>query len=853
MISKPASTLFLSIVFLFIFSACQDKKDSRAIAIYATGNTDLASQELSDHLQKIYGNYDFAPANPANAAGQIILSVDENISAQKDFYKLRASASSDTLLQITGNSSRAVLYGVYDFLTSQGFQFLLSETLQPAASQTLAFPDTTFTNFALANRRIVFNWHNFLSGCTGWDFEHYKQWIDQSRRMKYNTIMLHFYGNNPLFQFDYNDNTKPVGYIANSLRGRDWGVAHVNDVQRMPGGDVFKDHIYGAKSSKVPDDQHPEASREVLQKVFQYAEQKGMDICLAYDFDTDASNPQNIINTLPDSAKFEVNGRFCVRPDTEAGYAYYKKQMQTFKELYPEMDMFTVWFRRNAGLQALWREITKENLPADWKAEFEQIENTLPQVKKYDGTHASDFAIAKVAVAIEQICKEIDFKVEVSVGSWDYKFIPSCDKIYPAHIPFIALDYYVNYTDTATYEYFDTLKEGRKIIPIVWAHHDDFTYMGRPYVPFADFAKTNQDRHIESFGIIHWTTRPLDLYFKNTSKQVWNASQNENYKTTCEAYANQIMPGNAAFADYVYKWHTEGPQFGRETLDYFMHHWVKINPEMATNCTERLKILESIKTDSLSQEAKNVHTYFTKLEQFSRLFIENQILLDSAHARLKRGDLPAARQTVQELNPEAAVQLYKEAITARQFSRGEEGLLLSLDLRWLPDFMSIRQQLGMEPVRVNFEPTNHETMAQASGKYTFFIDDQKQWWLSAGQKETGYEATAGATPQTSFVEIDSVFSFPLTTIRRKNLLPGKYKLTLLYSEGAKPTVYLKINGQKDKKATCIVAENEVTFFVENEEGITLEMAPATNKSFRLYGFEMIAEEVKPSNLEKKRS
>ena len=840
---KLTSLLLSTLLCLLVFSSCQKEKDSQAVAIYTNGNLTLASQELGNYLHKVYTTYDLNPPEAENAGSHIFLSVDENLSDKKDFYQLRSFANSDTLLQITGNSPRAVLYGVYDFLTAQGFQFLLSETLVPTARKKLTLADTSFSNFALANRRMVFNWHNFLSGCTGWDFEEYKQWIDQSRRMKYNTIMLHFYGNNPLFQFTLNDSIKPVGYIANSQRGRDWGVAHVNNVQQMPGSDVFNDEIYGAESTKVPDSEHPEASREVLKKVFQYAEQNGMDICLAYDFDTDASNPQNIISTLPDSAKFKVNGRFCVRPDKPAGYAYYKKQMQTFKDLYPEMDMFTVWFRRNAGLQALWREITKENLPPDWKAEFEQIENTLPKVTKYDGTHASDFAIAKVAVAIEQICKEIDFNVEVSAGSWDYKFIPSCDKIYPAHMPFIALDYYVKYNEPETYHYFDTLKEGRKIIPIVWAHHDDFTYMGRPYVPFADFAKTNAERGVQDFGIIHWTTRPLDLYFKNTGNQVWNSSQNEDYRKTCETYANQIMPGNNAFADYVYKWHTEGPQFGRETLDYFMHHWVKIKPEMATNCTERLKILDKIDTTGLSAEAKNIHTYFTKLEQFSRLFIENQILLDSAHARLKRNDLPAARETIDQLNPEKAVQLYTQAITARDFTKGEEGLLLSLDLRWLPDFMSVRQQVGLEPIRINFEPTNHETMAQASGKFTFFVDEQKQWWLSAGEKETQFKATAGATPAASFVEIDSVFSFPLTTIRRKKLLPGKYKLTLMYSQGAKPTVYLKVNDEKNKKATCIIKDNEVTFFIENDKGITLEMAPAAGDSFKLYGFTIKAEEV----------
>ena len=61
----------------------------------------------------------------------------------------------------------------------------------------------------------------------------------------------------------------------------------------------------------------------------------------------------------------------------------------------------------------------------------------------------------------------------------------------------------------------------RPVIPIMWAHHDDGHYMGRPYTPLPEFASKLADAKAAGFGIIHWTTRPLDLYFASLAKQVW--------------------------------------------------------------------------------------------------------------------------------------------------------------------------------------------------------------------------------------------------------------------------------------------------------------------------------------------
>ena len=72
-------------------------------------------------------------------------------------------------------------------------------------------------------------------------------------------------------------------------------------------------------------------------------------------------------------------------------------------------------------------------------------------------------------------------------------------------------------------------------------------------------------------------------------------------------------------------------------------------------------------------------------------------------------------------------------------SRGEQALLIYLNLRWLPYFHDQREAVGLRPVRVNFQPTQHDPLAQGAGHNTFFVDADGAMWRGLGARETGQE------------------------------------------------------------------------------------------------------------------
>ena len=48
-----------------------------------------------------------------------------------------------------------------------------------------------------------------------------------------------------------------------------------------------------------------------------------------------------------------------------------------------------------------------------------------------------------------------------------------------------------------------------------------------------------------------------------------------------------------------------------------------------------------------------------------------------------------------------------------------------MGLRWVPHFISLKQMVGLEEVRINFAKTSHEKLAQSPGFRTYHIDDEQ--------------------------------------------------------------------------------------------------------------------------------
>lgn len=668
----------------------------------ADTRTRWAASELSTCLGEIYRDDRFPLVDSAPVEGDfVVLGSAQEVAFLKarikpgdiddagEFVVGHAVIGSQRVGMICGKDSRAVLDGIYALLEQQlGYGFYLHRNATESADrEAFTFKKWDLKARPLVQERLCFNWYNFISGVTSWNLPDYKHWIRQAARMRYTDVMLHTYGWGPFTQFTHNGVTKKVGHLQNTAFGDHWGNTHTADIRKLLGGAAFAGEgpIFGADVSKVgqgdiTEENRVEHAKAMLNEAVDYAVNTvGMDFNWSFDVDTLDGNPQNIIATLPESARFKVGENWLARPDTEEGYRYFRKIIETTMGDFPALTKITIWWRHknNHAFGGLSLTMKPDELPAEWRAAYEtapaDAQNAFGPAHVYH---------AQLARAFRRALDELGHhKVKLGYGTWSredsHESLLSANHFMPREMTCYALDYHMVFGQRQDYrDQLAKMGAKRSLVVIEWAQHDDGGYLGRPYLPPADFAAKLEQTACSGFGVIHWMTRPLDLFFKNLQNQVWSHTTNEPIKVSCQKMAIDFFgkPQSAAMAEYLHAWATTAPQFGRETGtglgkpgsvgDYGS---VENHDERAAGCDRRIALLDRVDTTQLSPRALDAWHYFRGHEEWIKLF----------HLAQKDWDRDLQEKTIQK---------YIEK-TSRDggMTRGEKGVLIQHHLKWLKD------------------------------------------------------------------------------------------------------------------------------------------------------------------------
>ena len=728
-----------------------------------------AAEELAGYLGRIYPGERFTVAKQLPPSGRAILvgsvageprlkGLLDSLPTEPESFVV-ATARGGELGVIAGADSRGVVYGVYGLLEKLGCGFYLSyETVAPARKEPLSFEGWQLANRPMVKERLMLNWHNFLSGCSTYNLEDWNAWTLQSQKLGYNGILLHCYGNNPMISYTFNGKTKPVGYLSTSVKGRDWFTMHVNDVRKIWGGEVFSSPVFGADAGLVPDEQRVAAARKLMGQVFEYAKNRSMDVFLAMDVDTLFALPQELILTLPESARFASTDQMSYanstrippkvwipNPDTPEGYKFYRTQIEAVMKAYPQITTLIAWFRVYTDKTAL-LNLKVEQMPAEWQQQYKAEMARNPEVAQYEITPAM-FAASRIVRAYQRAMKELGHeKVDVAVGSWRFKYGRAANYFLPKAVKMFALNFEIYNGKRPEDEQMDVsrlpaLGSQRPLIPIFWAHHDDGAYIGRAYPPTEKLYSRLKEANASGFGINHWTSRPLDLFLVAQIKQVWNNSLDQPLLPICEEFAERSFGAGAKeiMAKYLQKWATGAPAFGRDTMDRFQTEPLKNVEAKIKGCKERIKLLDTVDLKQMTPEQQNRWKYFRSLEEYIIAFHEDHPKFEKAEKLWKEGDYDAAVEVLSQSRPEPIIEQFARFSSLGGMTMGEKGLVISMNTRWLSHYVRLRQALGMEPIRYQFGPTSHDPIAQGEGRFTFFFDNQRRLWQTLGEKATGAE------------------------------------------------------------------------------------------------------------------
>jgi hypothetical protein len=751
-----------------------------------------AAEDLKNGLEKIFPDDIFAikegyvpkpnpkpnpktetETDPEQAEESRCILIDvEGEGAQESF---RISKVSPSTLRIAGADTLGAVYGIYALLEHYGCGFYLTYDTYPTPEKgKWRLPESDLADRPLCIERYSFNWHNFLSGCSAWNLEDWKDWIDRSRKMRYNVIMVHAYGNNPMFTFEFNGVKKPVGWLASTDRGRDWGTAHVNDVRRMIGGENFDGPVFGASPALLPPEQEAEATQKMMKEVFSHAKAQGVKVAFQLDIDVEHNYQDSMMAFVPENERIKTNEREFPNPESPTGRAYYKAIFNSLMELYPEINPLVICHRTEPAMSTVTWQVQQfdiKSFPVKWQQEY----NDILKSRKWENPEqlARYFWLGKVVKTIQEIAYESGRDdLVISQATWRFKnTVPYADACSPKNVALLNLDYNElnNKPEFSTPEGIEWLSKitasGRRIVPIIWSHHDDGNYIGRSHTPFENFATILEQGGFDSYGIIHWTLRPHGLYFKSHSVQTWQTTKNQPLIETCKTMARDIFgnENDSIGGAYLYDWITKAPIFGRETGDYMIDR--VFTPEKCDEYRKegerRLELLGRV-GDNLKKSpenevnsARNRHlAYWTGLEEFNLSFWTNETLLQQSVKASNVFDDSTAKYYIKQANPEATIKKYEEYASQLGLTRGDLGILTLMNLRWLPAFIGQRQMVGLDAVRINYGPRVREKLAGGAGKRTFFIDKKKRMWIVHNGRET--QGEVWSVPHDSIFEGEEI-------------------------------------------------------------------------------------------------
>jgi hypothetical protein len=336
--------------------------------------------------------------------------------------------------------------------------------------------------------------------------------------------------------------------------------------------------------------------------------------------------------------------------------------------------------------------------------------------------------------------------VVVSQGSWHFKsWIPYADACSPKDVSFIPLDneVYSNQSEIDSPEEIEWLRKladsGRRIIPVIWSHHDDGNYIGRTHTPFSNFATLLEQAGCDSYGIIHWALRPHGLYFKSHSVQVWKSTKDQPLEETCRTMAQNIFGDkNETFGgQYLFDWITNAPIYGRETGNYMIDRPFSAGQRdsFQYDSQRRKALLNQIRVSPAHPSAARHLAYWKGLEDFNVRFWSDETALQQSVNALKNGDISAAKDYIAKTDPASTIRMYADYASQLGIIAGDRGILTLMNLKWYSSFIGQHQILENDSYRINFAPTVHEPLAQGGGLRSFHIDRNSKLWLVQGKRE----------------------------------------------------------------------------------------------------------------------
>jgi len=286
----------------------------------------------------------------------IVLEQDKELGGQE--YRLKTvDKGGRRIINITGGSAVAVLYGAYEFAEKLGVRFQLDCDIVPDKKIKLHLGEFDENHSPLFETRGINPFHDFFEGPDWWSRDDYLVYITHLARMRMNFIGFHCYpegnvGPEPLVWIGLDGGfdpetgevkaSYPSRWAATMGDGDAWGYADTPSSKLCAGiSQLFETDMYGQKimggvafNKQTPEDSNGVFNRtaELLKAAFTRAKQLGVKTCIGTE------TPLH----LPKAVEQRIMSAGCDPSDPKVRQGVFKAMFQRIETSHP-LDYYWLW------------------------------------------------------------------------------------------------------------------------------------------------------------------------------------------------------------------------------------------------------------------------------------------------------------------------------------------------------------------------------------------------------------------------------------------------------------------------------------------------------------------------------
>ncbi|HEY6293419.1 MAG TPA: hypothetical protein VI455_17850, partial [Terriglobia bacterium] len=290
-------------------------------------------------------------ATPASRDFVFSLSVDKGLFKNPEAYQITREASQR--VNLTGATSQAVLYAVFDFIERQGAFFGLDGEvypLDPSGGLNLPAVGQSWHAEPRFKVRGLVPWPDFLNCVTVYNREDWRAYLEAMVRMRFNTLGVHVYSSaeqwtESFLAFEY-AGAGHLAYTDTSATNR-WGYLPERTSRfGMGSADYYADEVFGAEATTRATScwEDEEFAQRLWAEAFRYAQQLGIRTGVGFE---PYQIPDEIFRATPPEAHYvppdpKIPGPR-IDPESVAARDILEARLGRLLEAYPTVDHVWLW------------------------------------------------------------------------------------------------------------------------------------------------------------------------------------------------------------------------------------------------------------------------------------------------------------------------------------------------------------------------------------------------------------------------------------------------------------------------------------------------------------------------------